>query len=217
MKKFNLHKLLFYFVLINFTFGCASFPKKREPSSSLNLQNITNINGKYGIKEVYSGPTKDTSTAWKNAWNFSESDLGFRPTFFDELNFGVFVKEMKINSSSKYSFTIKILNTKKLKIDYFENDSIIRENIIRYRLKKDGYLYLNHKNFKIIGIPYLFGGFNKKRNRITLNKDHNLLFETSEFMSGGLFLLMVNPLSKMKYEKVYQRINENYSTYKNMK
>jgi hypothetical protein len=58
-----------------------------------------------------------------------------------------------------------------------------------------------------MGVPYLFGGFNKKRNRITLNKDHNLLFETSEFRSGGLFLLIVSPLGKLKYEKVYQRID----------
>ena len=92
-----------------------------------------------------------------------------------------------------------------MEFNYFEDDSIIKQNTIKYRFKDDGYVHLKHKNFKIIGIPYVFGGFDTKRNRITLNKDTNLLFETSEFSSGGVALLMVYPIGKMKYQKIYQR------------
>ena len=50
--------------------GCAVFPKKTELSNPLNINNIINLNGKYFMSEIYSGPTKDTTSFW----NFSESD-----------------------------------------------------------------------------------------------------------------------------------------------
>ena len=202
MNIADFNRVIIYFVGLSFIFGCGSFPKRTVPAQYLNKNNINALNGKYTIKAIYSGPTKDTTSAW----NFSDSDLGIYPTFFDELNNGLLVKSIKTDPSKIYTFSLKILSTKKLEFNYFEDDSIIKQNTIKYRFKDDGYVYLKHKNFKIIGIPYVFGGFNTKRNRITLNKDTNLLFETSEFKSGGLFLLMINPYSKMKYEKIYQRI-----------
>jgi hypothetical protein len=198
----NLNRGIIYFLVLSFNFGCASFPKKRETSSLIKLTNIQQLNGKYSLREIYSGPTKDTASAW----NFSESDLGHYPTFFDELNNGMFVKQLKTDASNSYTFTLNILNSKRIEINYFKDDCIINQNTIRYKFKDDGYFYLKNRNFKIKGIPYVLGGFFYKRNRITLNKDNNLLFETSEFMSVGMFLLRVAPFSKMKYEKIYQRL-----------
>ena len=42
----------------------------------------------------------------------------------------------------------------------------------------------------MVGIPYLLGEFNVKKNRITLNSDKNIIFESSEFSSGGIALLI---------------------------
>ena len=183
------------------------FRKKKGFSHSLNIKNINALNGKYNIKAIYSGTTKDTSSSN----NFSDADLDHYPTLFDELNNGIFVKAIKLDSLKSYTFSLKILNTKRFEIDFFEDDSIIRQNTMRYKLKDDGYIYIKHRNIKIIGIPYLMGGFKNKRSRLTLNKDNNLLFETTEFRSGGVFYLgflvpVINFGSKMKYEKTYQRI-----------
>ena len=175
---------------------------QREPTSNIRVDSIQQLNGKYSIREIYSGTTKDTTSAW----NFSESDSGHNPTFFDEINNGMFVKNIKTDASNSYTFKLNILNSKQIEINYYKNNHIIRQNTIRYKLKDDGYFYLKNRNFKIKGIPYVLGGFFYKRNRITLNTDNNLLFETSEFMSVGMFLLRVAPYSKMKYEKIYQRL-----------
>tara|TARA_R110000868_G_C10891704_1_gene763661 strand:+ start:1180 stop:1791 length:612 start_codon:yes stop_codon:yes gene_type:complete len=202
MKTFNFKNAFTLLMLLMLVFGCVTFPKKIEISHYLSKANMNALNGKYNIEEIYSGPTKDTTSSW----NFSNSDLGHIPTFYDEFNNGIFTKLLNRDSSNIYTFTLKILNTKKIEINYFENDIAIARNILRYKLKDDGYVYLKNKNFKLVGIPYVFGGFSNKRNRLTLNNDNNLLFETSEFRSGGLFLLMVNPYSKMKYEKIYERM-----------
>ena len=185
-----------------FVTSCASFPK-RVPTSHIDKTNISNLNGTYSLKHNHAGSTTDSTSIW----NLSEAELSPNYTFFDELNNGVFVKSMNIDTSKQYKFTLKIMNSRKMQLDYLENDSIIRSNRIRYKLKEDGFVYLYHRNFKVIGIPYLFGGFNKKRNRLTLTTENNLHFETSEFMSGGILLLKVVPLNKTKYEKIYKRIN----------
>jgi len=202
MKGHSFYTLIGSLMSLILATSCVSFPK-RVPSSPINKTSLSNLNGTYSLKHNHAASTTDSTSMWY----LSEDELSPNYTFFDELNNGVFVKSMNIDTSKQYKFTLKILNSKKMQLDYIENDSIIRGNRIRYKLKKDGFVYLHYRNFKIIGIPYLFGGFHKKRNRLNLTTENNLHFETSEFMSGGLFLLKVAPLNKTKYQKIYERIN----------
>jgi len=207
MKKLSLNKVLIYLLLMIIAFGCASFPKKRLPLSNLTLETLNNLNGRYELISKCSRGTKDTTTFWQYVFNFSDADLGQYPTFYDEINFKSSKKhELKIDTLKRYSFTLKVINKKKLKIEYYENDSILNENTVKYTLKKDGYLYLKNINSEIVGIPYLFGEFTKKRRRITLDEVNNLIYETSELSSGGFFFVLEDD-TKMKYEKIYLRID----------
>lgn len=181
-------------------FSCASFPKNIENPHFLHRDNINSLNGKYDVIGFH--PDSITDRAILNHLGFS-----YYPTFYDEIDNNWLSKSIKINTSKSYSFILKILNFKKLKIYYIENDVVISEKEIKYKLKKDGYLYLKNKNLRFLGIPYLFGEIDLKRIRLTLNKEHNLLFELSEFESGGLFLLMVYPVGKTKYKKIFSRMD----------
>lgn len=201
VSKIRIHLicLISCILLLGSALGCASFPKKTETPQYLNKNNINALNGKYSLKEISRSSLTDSTS-----FSYSKNDIGFNHTFFDEIDSRFYAIE--IDSSKSYYFTLKIINTKKIKINLIKDDSIIKQKIIGFRLKDDGYIYLKNNNFKIRGIPYVFGDFNKKRIRLTLNKDNNLLFETSEFESGGVALLMVVPIGKMKYQKIYQRI-----------
>ena len=117
-------KLFVPFLLLNFYSGYATFPKKKEFYSGLKKSNIHYINGKYRITEFYSEPTKDTTALW----NFTDSDIGMYPTLYDELNNGLFVKPLERESSKIYSFKLEIQNNRKIEINYYEEDSIIRQN-----------------------------------------------------------------------------------------
>jgi hypothetical protein len=182
--------------------GCVSFPKRAITEQYLDGGHISDLNGKYENECMYSVPTKDMTSPW----NFSSADLGIYPTFFDEIDNRWLKRSIKIDTLKQYAFSLNVITPKMLAVHLLENDSIIRKKWIRFRLGKDGYLYLKNTNFKIRGIPYVFGDIDKKRIRLTLTEDNNLLFETSEFNSGGLFLLMINPYTKMKYEKIFRRI-----------
>lgn len=183
--------------------SCASFPKQYDPRDGLNHAAIKQLEGDYRVEHYSTRPTKDSTLIW----NFSQPDLGRYPTLFDEINNGLFVNKFKVNTAKTYCVSIHNVTNKKFRMYYYENDIIIKQNTIRFRLKDDGYLYLRYRNFKIIGLPYLLGGIKLKRSRMTLDSDNNLVFETSEVTSGGMILFFVfQPVFKSKYEKIYRRI-----------
>ncbi|MCJ7758710.1 MAG: hypothetical protein MUP24_11270 [Gillisia sp.] len=199
MKKV-FFKILFFSLMISSFISCATFPKSTEYKYILNKENINSLNGKYSLKEINRSSLTDSSS-----FSFSKSDIGFNHTFFDEIDSRMLARSIEIDSSKSYCFILKVLNSKNIEIDYLENEKSIRQQTIKYKLKDDGYVYLKNRNFKIRGVPYLFGDFDVKKIRLTLNKDKNLLLETSEFTSGGVALLMIYPVGKMKYQKIYER------------
>lgn len=186
--------------MISSFISCATFPKSIEYKYILNKENINSLNGKYSLKEINRSSLTDSTS-----FSFSNADIGFNHTFFDEIDSRMLARSIEIDSSKSYCFILKVLNSKNIEIDYLENEKSIRQQTIKYKLKDDGYVYLKNRNFKIRGVPYLFGDFDVKKIRLTLNKDKNLLLETSEFTSGGVALLMVYPVGKMKYQKIYER------------
>lgn len=181
--------------------SCASFPKTIVNPYIINEENINSVNGRFSIKEINRSSLTDSTS-----FSYSKTDIGFDHNIFDEIDSRLLTKSIKIDSSESYTFDLKVLNPKWIELNYLANEKSIRKQIIKYKIKEDGYLYLKNRNFKIKGIPYLFGEFNVKKNRITLNKENNLIFESSEFSSGGVALLMVYPVSKAKYQKIYKRI-----------
>ncbi|MCR8669205.1 hypothetical protein NO995_16075 [Aestuariibaculum sp. M13] len=210
MNKDNFKILFGSLILLSLVMSCASFPKNEFPSISyINRSNISLLEGNYCMKHFNTAYYND-SILHKSV---SKEDLNKYPTLFHEINNGLLVRRLKLDSEKAHTFSLKILNPKRIEIDYIEDDLIIRKNSIRYRLKDDGFVYIKHRNFKIIGIPYILGGINQKRNRLALNVDYNLLFETSEFRSGGVFypgfmVPVINFGSTSKYRKIYKRIDE---------
>jgi hypothetical protein len=200
LMKNKITNYSFFLIAVSIA-GCATFPKDMVNPITMNDQNIHSLNGNYLFFEINRSPLTDSTS-----FSYSESDIGFHHTIFDEIDSRFFAKSIKIDSSKSYSFDLNVLNTKRLELNYLENETVIKRHTVRYSIKEDGYLYLKKRNFKIKGIPYFFGEFNVKKNRMTLNKENNLIFESSEFSSGGVALLMVYPLGKAKYRKTYERI-----------
>lgn len=201
MMKKLFNKIFLFVLIISSIVSCANFPKAIVNPYIINEENINSVNGKYYFKELNRSSLTDSTS-----FSYSKTDIGFTHTFFDEIDSRLFTKPIEIDSSESYSFELKVLNSKRIELNYLENEKTIRHHIIKYKIKDDGYLYIKNRNFKIKGIPYLFGEFNVKKNRITLNKENNLIFESSEFSSGGVALLMVYPVGKAKYQKIYERI-----------
>ena len=186
--------------MISSFISCATFPKTIENQYIINKENVNSLNGKYSLNEIYRSSLTDSTS-----FSFSTRDIGGPLTFFDEIDSRMFAKRIVIDSSKSYYFILKVLDSKHMEIDYLENEKSIRQQTLKYKLKGDGYIYLKNRSFKIKGVPYLFGDFSVKKIRLTLNKEKNLLLETSEFSSGGVAFLMIYPVGKLKYQKIYKR------------
>ncbi|WPR70235.1 hypothetical protein SLW70_09785 [Flavobacterium sp. NG2] len=158
------------------------------------------LNGKYTLKEISRSSLTDSTS-----FSFSKSDGNY--TFYNEIDRSLSNWNIGKEFAENFYFKLSVLNSKIIHINYYhsEVEESIRQHTLKYKLNKNGYVYLKNRNFKIIGIPYIFGAFSLKRNRITLNDANNLVFETSEFVSGGVALLMVIPIGKEKYLKIYER------------
>jgi hypothetical protein len=193
-------KILFFSLMIRSFISCATFPKTIENQYIINKENVNSLNGKYSLNEIYRSSLTDSTS-----FSYSTRDIGGPLTFFDEIDSRMFAKRIVIDSSKSYYFILKVLDSKHMEIDYLENEKSIRQQTLKYKLKGDGYIYLKNRSFKIKGVPYLFGDFSVKKIRLTLNKEKYLLLETSEFSSGGVALLMIYPVGKLKYQKIYKR------------
>ncbi|OBX26445.1 hypothetical protein A9996_05275 [Gelidibacter algens] len=146
--------------------SCASFDKKLINPNSLNKRNLTELNGRYGIVHLeFDSISKEYK---KQIWTYNN--------FFKEIDRKLIKDTLKLDSLKTYTFNLKVISPKKIKIDYIENGKIFKERILKTKLKKDGYLYLKNKNVQFLLVPYIAGALDVKKTRFTKSKNGNLIF-----------------------------------------
>ncbi|WP_196894355.1 hypothetical protein [Aureivirga marina] len=110
------------------------------------------------------------------------------------------IKHPNLDAKKELNFEIKILNHKKIKLNFLDENTIVKSQVLKYKLKKNGFLYLKNKNFKLTGIPFLIGGFDVKKVRLTLDKEKKLILNDlnkSFFLMGGVYY-------GYRYEKIHE-------------
>ncbi|RZS90618.1 hypothetical protein [Aquimarina brevivitae] len=173
--------------------GCASFPKNRSNPYILNEKRLNVLNGVY--KAIHS----EADTIGKIHWSYI--------SFFNEIDRKIFNPSIKLDTLKKYTFELEVLNTKRIKICYLENDDKIGEEVIKGKVKNDGYFYLKNKNVKFFGIPYLAGALHINKTRLSKADNGDLVFDLVHHRSGAVLLIMFLGGSNWNYRNIYERIN----------
>ena len=174
--------------------SCGTFKNKPENLVKINNQNANSLNGTYSIFAF--DKLKTEYPYFDNANNkfYRKYGRGQRDTIsFDTINGG--------------KFKIKIINDNKLRIDFIKKNEIIKSQLIKYKFKKDGFLYLKNRNTIIGGIPYIFGGVDVKKVRIALNQNSDLILNDIFCSSGALFLVF-GDVKVWEESNIYLRIDE---------
>ena len=127
--------------------------------------------------------------------------------FLTEIDRKLIEDTLKIDSLKTYSFELKIVSPKKIRIGYLENGDIIRERVLRYNLKKDGYLYLKNKNLQLMLVPFIAGAIDIKKTRLTKSENGNLIFDVANFRYGAA-LVIVGDAKTWKYRQEFKVIEE---------
>ncbi|REG88753.1 hypothetical protein [Flavobacterium aquicola] len=182
----------YYLILFSILFlSCGSFKDKQENFQKINENNVTILNG------IYTVFAKNKSNKYYYFDNLNEKfyrkyGRGERDTInFDTITGG--------------SLKISILSERELNLDFIKNDKTLKSQRLKYKFKKDGFLYIKNRNTLISGIPFIFGGVDVRKVRIALNENNDLLLN-DVFDSSGAFLLIFGDAKVWEETNVYKRI-----------
>ncbi|TPN84378.1 hypothetical protein [Aquimarina algicola] len=178
--------------------NCASFSYEFQnpvflTPSFLTSENVKELNGEYSII----ARSKDSAM---NNYNSSFNN------FFQILdrNRGSKKDTLNRNNLNNFSFKINVINDTNIKIEYLVNSKKFNEKIIEYELRA-GYLYLNNKNTMIGGVPYIFGGIEVNKVRLTRDLNGNLVAEIAHHNSGAI-LLVFGDAKDNHYQCYYHKV-----------
>lgn len=197
-------KILFLLLISLVLSNCASFSNKdfKGEYSKIKETDLFSINGKYSFYPVKKYDQKNENSdldleslkKYTNSYNFITNEhLKFEQ--IDSIS----------NTISDYYIELKLNNDTELNVELFKNNFSLNKQQIKGILKKDGMFYLDNKYLKCNGIPYLIGGCNNNKRRITLSKNHNLIINAAFDNTGALlFFFWAGQSHNSTYE--FQRL-----------
>jgi len=172
--------------------SCATFPKSSLSQRLLTQNDLTRINGQYKVRAEKDSLLDNTYIDYHSAFEkfYRGKGRGSKDT-------------MKIDNLDNYSFELKLVENQKVEITYLKDKISFRKFTLEYQLKNDGFIYLKNKNFKVSGIPYLFGGIDIRKLRLTTFDNYLIIEEV--YHSSGAALLIFGDSKTWNYTHKYER------------
>jgi hypothetical protein len=174
-------KYLIFSAIVVMLFNCGGIPKYKDD----NLQPITHV--------------KQIEGEFKN---FDNDSLELR---YNSLNGKLNWRARQIDTTQFTSVKFKILNEKRLKLDFMLEEDLVKSKIIKYRLRNNGFIKLRNRNLKVTGIPYIFGGYEMEKYDIGLTKTGDLILHGYNERAGG-FLIVLSGGNAFKVKRTFERI-----------
>ena len=193
-------KNLFVIIVPFLLMSCASFNKNHSFKNEvkLNENSISLLNGSYTVN-----PSIELNKGRSGKIYFTDKGDLNRTNLYNFFNNSS--RSLNDFQDSTYLVKLKVINKNEILIFQYNNDQKMDSILLKYKLKSNGYIYIKNKNFKINGVPYLFGGFELNRIRITLSNENNLVFNSAHYFYGS-FLILFGDARKTLNNGIYKRI-----------
>ena len=195
-------RLILLLIILNTTFGCASFSEKVafKNQTVLKKESVNKLNGIYEI-----GSIKAISIYENTKVEKIENDSINRFSLFETLKETNPVLREDIKKNIKnYKVKVEIVNENRISFSLLKNENKIDSISLNYKIRKDGFIYLKNKNFKTKWIPIICGNFEVDRTKIGLNNENNLIISNSYFIYGAV-LVIIGDTRKSKFSSEYKR------------
>lgn len=111
----------------------------------------------------------------------------------------------RIDKTQFTSVKFEVLNEKQLKLVFVKGDTILKSQIITYRLRNNGFMKLRNRNFRISGIPYVIGEYEICKYQLGLTKTNNLILHGYTERSGGLLIILMSGKT-FKVNQTFERL-----------
>ena len=160
--------------------NCASLPKfESEDLQHVTKKNIANFNGIYSNFAEHSA--KHTHLTLSGRLTSSK----LKDT----------ISEVKI----------EVLNDKEIRFSFLHNQIESDSKIVKYKLQNDGFLLLQNKNFRLHGIPWVFGDYEIRKYEIGLSKSGCLIMNGVEKREGAHLIILWSPSNNYKFTDIYEK------------
>lgn len=180
--KINIMRKIVYILSIALFFNCGSVIKyKRNDIKPLN--DIKKIEGEYQ--------------------NYSVADI--KKLHHLSLN-GIINWRMKHYDSTQFtSIKIKVLNERKMKIDFLLENKVLKSKLVKYRIKNNNFIKLKNNNTRISGIPIIFGEYEMMKVQFGLNMNNDLILCGFNDSAGGILIALSSGVT-YDINGIYKRI-----------
>ena len=168
-------------ILIGLFCSCASINKYEESD----LKKIINVKEIEGIFE--------NSEAQNRELNHQtiKSVIDFRNKIKDTSE--IISVEISIVSASTIQFIFRTENGKENK---YSAD---------YKLNKNGLISLKNKNFRLTGLPYIFGGYQINKTEVGLTQNNQLILNGVTVDEGAILIILPASFGKSHFTYKYDR------------
>lgn len=114
-------------------------------------------------------------------------------------------REKKSDTIKYSSVNLKILNTNSIQFKFTNktgNEKIVRA---KYKINKNGFLSLKNRNFKLTGLPYIFGGYEINKVELGLTNSNQLILNGAKIDDGAILIIFPASLPRTDYIYKFQR------------
>ncbi|MRJ07572.1 hypothetical protein EDL99_01550 [Ornithobacterium rhinotracheale] len=167
--------------------SCASF-KEPKINGTLNENNLSQLNGQYN----------DSVSSGGGLYVKKLSDVLDR-----NVNMFDFKHDEKYVGKG-ITVDLKVVSKNMLNVKFKKHNQIISDKNVKVKLKNDGFLYVKGKKFMIDFVPFVLGGWNVQKSRLTLNSDGNLYVESNYFFYAALFTV-IGDWKTLRYESTFDK------------
>jgi len=176
-------KVIFF---LTFTvFGCATIPKYKD-ADLIAIGNITNIEGVY--ENVPSNVEYRTYKTFDNAINWRKSK----------------------NDTIKFtSVKVKVLGDKLIQFTFLNTRNETKIINSKYKLNRNGFVTLKNRNFKLTGLPYIFGGYQINKIELGLTNQNQLILNGTKIDEGAILIIMPATIPKTAFIYKFERKDTN--------
>nr|WP_321231888.1 hypothetical protein [uncultured Psychroserpens sp.] len=174
-------KHLMYSLIALVLLNCGGIPKYKKN----NLKPITSI--------------KQIEGEYRN---YDNDSLVFH---HNSLNGRINWRSKHVDTSQFSSVKFEILNKKRMKLDFILDNKVSKSRVIKYRLRNNGFIKLRNQNFKITGIPLIFGMYELAQYQIGLTQTNDLILHGKVERAGGILIVLTGG-GEFTVNTIYKKI-----------
>ncbi len=173
---------IFCIIFILTLVGCASVPNYKD-SDLLPIGDLYKIEGEY--KNI---PTNVEYRSYK--------------TFDNVIDW-----RKKKSDTSKIAFVkVKVLNEKFIQFSFINEQSENKVIKVKYKIEQNGFVTLKNRNFKLTGLPYIFGGYEINKVQLGITKENQLILNGTKVDEGAVLLILPATIPKSDFVYKFEKI-----------